>query len=145
MIDGGECGRERLDIMWDCGTHRLILEVDEDNGHKSRQELCECTRMVNISQSNGMPTVFLRYNPDSFLRDGKKSDVRISKRRDTLLGWVAHLKATPPTHFLSMMQLYYEDHRDEDVSLHCILPFESATGNEGGASMDVDGGLSLMY
>ena len=47
-IDGGECGNERPDFMWDCGTHRLILEVDEDQ-HKYRPEVCECTRMVNIT------------------------------------------------------------------------------------------------
>jgi hypothetical protein len=125
IIDGGECGKERPDWMWDCGTHQLILECDENNGHKTREEWCECTRMVNISQSAGMPVVFLRYNPDSFVRNGKARNETMNKRRDILFRWIAHLKKTPPVHFLSVMQLFYDEYKEGNESLECILQFDT--------------------
>ena len=63
--EGGACGKERPDFWWDCGTHVVVLEVDEDQ-HGARNEACECTRMVNISQAFARPTHFVRYNPDRY-------------------------------------------------------------------------------
>lgn len=51
----------------------LILEVDEN-----KLELCEFTRMVNLCQSLGLQTIFIRYNPDSY----KGGTTAISKRRE---------------------------------------------------------------
>lgn len=47
MIDGGECIRERPDIVIDATTHYIVIEVDE---HQHRDRACECeiTRMINI-------------------------------------------------------------------------------------------------
>ena len=42
-----------------------MLEVDEDQ-HAGRPELCECTRMVNVSQDLGRVTFWVRYNPDRY-------------------------------------------------------------------------------
>eukprot|EP00899_Mesostigma_viride_P012584 jgi/Mesvir1/21326/Mv06694-RA.1 len=68
MIDGGACVRVRPDFVWDAGTHVLVLEVDE---HQHMHYACECeqTRMVNVGQAMGMPTLFIRYNPDGFRVD----------------------------------------------------------------------------
>ncbi|KAI9101298.1 hypothetical protein DFS34DRAFT_648176 [Phlyctochytrium arcticum] len=43
----------------------LVVEVDEDQ-HSSSACECEPTRMVNISQSFGMATVFLGWNPGEY-------------------------------------------------------------------------------
>jgi len=71
------CSNKRPDFVYHCGTHVVIVEVDEDQ-HKSYK----CTvygdnkegkmkgeniRMFEIAQSfDGLPVVFLRYNPDNY-------------------------------------------------------------------------------
>jgi hypothetical protein len=64
-INQGECGLERPDFLYDFNTHFLVNEVDE-NGHSDRNCVCEQARMVNITGSLGMKTLFLRWNPDKY-------------------------------------------------------------------------------
>ncbi len=113
-IDNGSCGNERPD--WICqiakdAQHIVVLEIDEDQ-HKSNQCSCEITRMINISQSIGMPTLFIRYNPDSY-RDKNDKPVKISdtKRREILLKWITHAHTLPPISsgdFLRVVYLFYD-------------------------------------
>lgn len=65
VIDNGKCGLERPDFYIDSAPHILIIEVDEDQ-HSGRACECEQIRMVNISQSNSLPTVFLQFDPDKY-------------------------------------------------------------------------------
>ena len=113
------CGKERPDFTFDCGTHFVLLEVDEDQ-HDGRPEECECARMVNLSQAAGLPTVFLRYNPDPWRVDGRKRDWSLRKRRDLLLRWLDHLKKSVPTSFLSVVRLFFDSFTDEAVRLSLI-------------------------
>ena len=115
VTDNGECGRERPDFAYDCGTHWVILEVDEHQ-HEDRQEVCECTRMVNISQSVGTKTVFIRYNPDAFKSGGRQQNPGISRRRGVLLKWLGHLRKVEPEYFLSALHLFYDNY-DEGVTV----------------------------
>ena len=119
VIDRGVCGKEKPDFAWDCGTHWVVLEVDEKQ-HDDRQEICECTRMVNICQSFSMPTVFVRYNPDAFKADGRKQNPGIASRRTTLLKWLSQLKSALPTHFLSMLHLYYDGYDQATQTLSAL-------------------------
>eukprot|EP00899_Mesostigma_viride_P001058 jgi/Mesvir1/10953/Mv11494-RA.1 len=68
MIDGGACVRVRPDFVWDAATHMVVLEVDE-NQHMQYACECEQARMANVGQAMGMPTLFIRYNPDGFRAD----------------------------------------------------------------------------
>jgi len=111
IIDKGTCGLERPDFLFDCGTHYVVLEVDE-NQHDDRQEVCECFRTVNVSQSLGMKTVFLRYNPDAFKSDGRKQNPGIGRRRDVLLRWLSYFKVTVPGDFLTVAFLYYDGYEE---------------------------------
>lgn len=120
MVDGGVCEKERPDLAWDCGTHWIVLEVDERQ-HEDRQEICECTRMVNVCQSFGMPTVFIRYNPDAFKANGRKQNPGLVTRRSTLLKWLQYLKSTPPKHFLSVLHVYYDNY-DQATQGVTVLP-----------------------
>jgi hypothetical protein len=54
----------RPDFLFDCGTYFVVLEVDE-NKHSGYNKECEHIRMNNISMSLGLPTLFIRYNPDN--------------------------------------------------------------------------------
>jgi hypothetical protein len=88
MVDKGECFKYRPDFVFDAGTHIVVLEVDE-NQHKSYACDCEQQRMVNISQSFGMPTMFIRYNPDAFTGPhGKPSRISKTQREKHLTDWV---------------------------------------------------------
>ena len=59
----GSCRRYRPDFLFDCGTHFVIVEVDE-HAHQDYDSDCEIARMVAIHSNLGLDTVFIRYNPD---------------------------------------------------------------------------------
>ncbi len=122
-VGTGECGKERPDFAWDCGTHWLVLEVDEDQ-HEDRKEWCECTRMVNIAGSFGMPTVYLRYNPDSYKPLKGRAQAPFLKRVDELVRWITYLKQTPPTAFVSVLKLYF-DGWSGHAEVAMVVPFEN--------------------
>jgi len=81
IVDGGACGKERPDRIYDLGNKVVILECDE---HQHRERACECeqTRMINIGQSfGGVPVYFIRWNPDDYsCADDKKEPELVSKR-----------------------------------------------------------------
>ena len=88
VVDGGACERYRPDFVFDAGTHMVVLEVDE-NQHKSYACLCEQQRMVNLSQAFGLPTLFLRYNPDGFTGPtARPARLSESARTKVLTDWV---------------------------------------------------------
>ena len=60
---GFECGNFRPDFKIDMGSYIIIIEVDEDQ-HKQYDSNCELIRMNNIYLANGLPTIFIRFNPD---------------------------------------------------------------------------------
>ena len=57
------CLKYRCDFLFDCNTYYVVLECDE-NEHKGYEQECELIRMNNISIGLGLPTLFIRYNPD---------------------------------------------------------------------------------
>ncbi len=57
------CLKYRPDFLIDCNTYYIVLEVDED-AHSQYDKECEIIRMNNIITSVGLPTKFIRYNPD---------------------------------------------------------------------------------
>ena len=54
---GFECGNYRPDILIDCNTHFIVIEVDE-NQHESYDINCEMARMNNIYISLGLPVIY---------------------------------------------------------------------------------------
>ena len=113
--------KTRPDFTFDCHTHNIVLEVDE-NAHGNKNELCECTRMVNIAQAFMCPTIFIRYNPDHYYVKGKKMDPIKNVRLKLLLQWLRHLMALNHADlvkygYCSMIQLYYNEFKPS-----CIEP-----------------------
>jgi hypothetical protein len=107
----------RPDMLYDMGTHCVIIEIDE-NQHKGNPELCECTRMVNIAEALMKPTFFIRYNPDDYKINGRKQTISDNSRREVL---AEHLKFSlkyDPETIESYMkegsvfikQLFYDDY-----------------------------------
>jgi hypothetical protein len=62
-IEGG-CSKRRPDLMLDCLTHSIVVEIDEDQ-HTDYK--CEEKRMMQIFTDLGdRPLVILRFNPDKY-------------------------------------------------------------------------------
>jgi hypothetical protein len=89
MVDGGECVKYRPDflIYVNGGVYALVLEVDERQ-HCNYE--CELVRMLNISQALGVPTLFLRFNPDGY-KPLKGKAVTLASRCEPLLRWIRWL------------------------------------------------------
>jgi hypothetical protein len=97
IIDSN-CSKQRPDFVFHCGTHIVIVEVDEQQ-HKSykscgisKEEILksETRRMYNIANVFiGLPVVFIRYNPDNYNdKNNKKIKFPPSKRQDLLIKWI---------------------------------------------------------
>ena len=113
MIDGGICGKERPDRVYDFGDKIIILECDEHQ-HQERVCLCEQTRMVNIGQSfGGIPVYFIRWNPDDYIpENNKKAPESISIRHKLCGDLITDIKKNKvilPKALVSAIYLYYDD------------------------------------
>lgn len=113
VIDGGKYGKERPDFLFMFLTFAIILEVDE-NQHFSRPCECEQIRMVNIFQALGVPTMFIRYNPDKYLSDNPKDGKSkiegdsFDKRMFLLECWIKKFTSMSPVAPLSVGYLYFD-------------------------------------
>jgi hypothetical protein len=86
-----DCGYdERPDLAFISknGEYYVILEVDEHK-HRGRPEVCECTRMVNITEGLMKPVLFIRYNPDEYKVGNTKKNPTHNQRMKVL---IEHLK-----------------------------------------------------
>jgi hypothetical protein len=113
MIDGGSCGRERPDRVYDFGSFVVVMECDE---HQHSERACECeqTRMINIGQSfGGVPVYFVRWNPDNYEPLCQTKHCEPIKKRNKLLGeflfGIANKKVDLPNALVSVIYLYYDE------------------------------------
>ena len=109
-INNGECGKERPDRIYDFSDKIIILECDEHQ-HKTRDCVCEQTRMINISQSfGGTPVYFIRWNPDKYTTENNEME-KIGKRHKLvgeMLKNIYENKLKLPDALLSAIYLYYD-------------------------------------
>lgn len=113
IVEGGVCGKERPDRIYDLGDKILVLECDEHQ-HQERACTCEQTRMVNIGQSfGGTPVYFIRWNPDDYSPANSRKKPEDIKKRYKLVGdFIADIKAnraTLPDALVSALYMYYDD------------------------------------
>jgi hypothetical protein len=127
MIDSN-CGKEsrhRPDFMYDCKTHMVVIEVDE-NQHNGNCQEGEMNRMRNIFFAyEGVPIVVVRYNPDSFIYDGKKNSVPVAKKEDILLRWVKKAMEEKPKYHMSVVYLFYDGYKDTVKDFEEIDPYSN--------------------
>lgn len=113
---GKVCGSYRPDIKIDCLTHLVIVEVDEDQ-HAQYDDSCEIARMLNIYQAEGLPCVFLRYNPDQFKIGNEKrahivkQQVRLEILYKEIQKWVMRV----PNSNIKVFRLFYTTKTEEFV------------------------------
>ena len=129
QIIDSSCSKVRPDFVFDCGTHFVIIEVDEHQ-HKSysncgstleeRQKM-ENKRMFMIFQSFGGPrTAFIRYNPDVFRVNDKVVTMSDQKRHKCLLQWVKHYLKNQPEKPLEVKYLFYDGYDESDRTMISI-------------------------
>jgi len=65
------CSKRRPDLLLDLGYQVIIAEVDE-NKHEGYDSSCENKRLMELSRDVGhRPIVFIRFNPDQYIKDEK--------------------------------------------------------------------------
>jgi EsV-1-7 cysteine-rich motif len=111
------CGLERPDIVYDTivGTHLVVLEVDEGQ-HRERISECERIRMINVTSSLGIVTLFLRVNPDKYKTLPGQEEVPIKQRYVETLRVLEYWRrnALPPDGHTFVTYLYYDGHSTTD-------------------------------
>lgn len=111
VIDGGVCGKERPDRVFDFGDKIIILECDEHQ-HRDRLLECEQVRMINISQSfGGIPVYFIRWNPDDYSPLDDSDPLPVITRQLQVLQFITSIKncsITLPHALLSVFYMFYD-------------------------------------
>jgi len=135
-IDGFKCGRERPDFLLQNfdGSLSIIIEVDEyQHMFSGYTDECERTRMRNIAEAIGHPTVFLRFNPDGYRpRANHKQIINLLERYD-VFDKVLHkyrsidqhdLKSLPGVVFY--IHLFFDDFNVDDIgdNIYVLVPHE---------------------
>jgi len=123
-----EKNSEVKEIGYDFGTHIVYIEVDENMHKYNYCQLGEIKRMINIYFDDGeieRPTVFIRYNPDSFV-DSNNIEQKLSqlKREKLLIEWIRYFKSNAPKEKLSIKFLFYDGHNNGRGMHYYIDPYK---------------------
>lgn len=132
------------DILMDCGLFFIDVEIDEyQHNHESYHSddtayfnYCEDIRMINIAQSltvsyEGLPTVFIRYNPDRFKKDGETIRFYRKKRLEKLDGLIEKLLKIPPKNPITVYKMFYDISEGENQYIneykipYILIPYVS--------------------
>ena len=118
------CNYYRPDRIYDCITHYVIIEIDEFQ-HKKYKNNCptnqdiELIRMHEIYNASGLPCIFLRFNPDNFVVKRKQQQVNMDKRLKILLNWIYKcIEMIPESEFetVKYKYLFYDEYNETDVN-----------------------------
>jgi hypothetical protein len=135
IVDGGVCGMDRPDRVYDFGDKIVVLECDE-NQHDNRPCLCEQTRMINIGQSfGGLPVYFIRWNPDDYSPEDEKKNPEVLSKRYKLCGDlisdIQENRITLPNALVSAVYLYYDGWSSlSEESWQTLMAMENITNKE---------------
>lgn len=105
-------------MVFDAGTHFVVLEVDEHQ-HKFSGYSCDCeqVRMVNITQTLQLPTIFIRYNPDTYKPGGGGgSVVREKQRLYELVKVLTYFIQRNVDDICAVVYLFYDGHTSLDCT-----------------------------
>ena len=131
------CNLYRPDILYDCGTHIVIVECDENQHKNYPWESCslnrslehmEEKRMYEIMVAYGLPAIFLRWNPDNFNVKGSEGPgvLRINKkynnarRLEMLVKWVNYCMKLEVNQGVIYKKLFYDEYEEDDMSFKKI-------------------------
>jgi len=112
-IPDSSCNKRRPDRVYDCGTHFVVIEIDENQhrSYSSNNTNCECIRMHQIYESLGLKTVFIRFNPNSYK---SKKKLSMEKRLELLKKYVLlTIKEFPKSECQVLYKQLFYDYFDE--------------------------------
>jgi hypothetical protein len=107
-VGGNSCLLYRPDILYDCKSYALIIEVDEHQHSNGYDKACEQRRMEAIQETLAMRTVFIRYNPDAMRVAGVLKATKQAQRHAALLERVRFHLANEPAIPLTVEFLFYD-------------------------------------
>ena len=107
--DPVQCGRYRMDFVYEWAEGVLILEYDE-HMHSDRNKRCELVRMANVTQGyGGRPVFWIRYNPDAFKVNGSTLTTTRKKREKILKEKLQDMVGDADyDHFMTVCYLCYD-------------------------------------
>ena len=110
-----KCGgknQEEKEIGYDYGTHKVFIEVDE-NQHKSYCHSGEYARMRNIYMNEGgIPILYIRYNPDNFRNNKIIRKIPQNRKEEILIKWIKKYENFDNIKYdLSVHYLFYDNHK----------------------------------
>jgi len=117
IIDSS-CNKKRPDRIYDCGTHYVIVEIDERQ-HSGYCKDGELSRMYYIQAACGISCIFLRFNPDNFRVNNVLQQINIGHRLKTLVKWLNYCIDMKPSKDFSPVKykyLYYNEYDEKDIS-----------------------------
>ena len=118
------CSTSRPDFVYHLNTHILIIEVDEGQhkGYnncgttKAEKQDVENRRMYNMSSEfDGLPSIFIRYNPDSYRVGGTIVKTSDQQRHSTLIRWVKKCMTDVPNDGIWVKYLFYDGYEESNI------------------------------
>lgn len=129
------CNTYRPDRIYDCGTHMVIVECDEEQ-HKYKSycstfrdlKQAELSRMHEIQNAAGINCVFIRWNPDNYRLNGNLDKrYNMKERLKVLVKWIEYCFTIKPKKEISQVQykyLFYDNYNINDTSFLFIDDIE---------------------
>jgi len=124
------CNLYRPDILYDCGTHIVVVECDENQHKNYPWESCslnrslehmEEKRMYEIMVAYGLPAIFLRWNPDNFNVKGSiNKKYNNARRLEILVKWVKYCMKVEVKQGVVYKKLFYDEYEEEDMEFKKI-------------------------
>lgn len=107
-----KCSLKRPDLVIDCVTHFVVIEIDEmQHSNKTYTPECEDKRYVEIIQSLGQPTIFIRYNPDKYKPSDRQNMMNDIDREKLLIKYLDKCVNSAPKNDaenLRILHLFYD-------------------------------------
>jgi len=104
---GYKYGRYYPDILINCDTHFIVVEVDEGQ-HKQYDKECEYIRMNNVYLAKGLPVVFIRFNPDDFKVNNTRNKTVLKTKLKKLLKVIEEYKDKENINFIELIYMYFD-------------------------------------
>ena len=124
------CNLYRPDILYDCGTHIVVVECDENQHKGYNWESCslnrslehmEEKRMYEIMVAYGLPAIFLRWNPDNFnIKGSINKKYNNARRLEMLVKWVNYCMKMKLEPGVIYKKLFYDEYEETDMTFKKI-------------------------
>ncbi len=119
------CNLYRPDILYDCGTHIVVVECDENQHKNYPWESCslnrslehmEEKRMYEIMVAYGLPSIFIRWNPDNFNVNGTINKKYNGKKRlEVLVKWINECIKMKVDQGVFYKKIFYDEYDENNM------------------------------